>query len=127
MMNLYMASGYRAGLFDGEAGLNWLRPGWRGLRLYARKARHAIEQGDLAHKADMITRADKLLTLMTGILDTGHGTTLGPALMNIYTALRENLLRANLNDDTDALSDFESALLVLDRDMAHIFEGALAA
>jgi len=126
-MNTIMTSGYRAGLFDGEAGLNWLRPGWRGLRLYARKARHAIEHGDLAHKADMIQRADRLLTLMTGILDTGHGTTLGPALMNIYTALRENLLRANLNNDTDALHDFESALLVLDRDMAHIFEGALAA
>jgi flagellin-specific chaperone FliS len=122
-----VTSGYRAGLFDGEAGLNWLRPGWRGLRLYARKARHAIEQGDVAHKADMILRADKLLTLMTGILNTGHGATLGPALVNIYTALRENLLRANLNDDADALRDFESALSVLDRDMAHIFESALAA
>jgi len=127
MMNSQMTSGYRAGLFDGEAGLNWLRPGWRGLRLYARKARIAIEQGDMIHKADMIMRADKLLTLMTGILDTGHGTTLGPVLMNIYSALRENLLVANLNNDADALNDFESALLVLDRDMGHIFEGALAA
>jgi len=127
MMNPQLTSGYRAGLFDGEAGLNWLRPGWRGLRLYARKARHAIEQGDLIHKADMIMRADKLLTLMSGILDTGHGTTLGPALMNIYGALRENLLRANVHDDVNALKDFESALLVLDRDMGHIFESALAA
>jgi len=126
-MNPQLTSGYRAGLFDGEAGLNWLRPGWRGLRLYARKARHAIEQGDLIHKADMIMRADKLLTLMSGILDTGHGTTLGPALMNIYGALRENLLRANVHDDVNALKDFESALLVLDRDMGHIFESALAA
>jgi len=127
MMNPQLTSGYRAGLFDGEAGLNWLRPGWRGLRLYARKARHAIEQGDVIHKADMIMRADKLLTLMSGILDTGHGTTLGPALMNIYGALRENLLRANVHDDVNALKDFESALLVLDRDMGHIFESALAA
>jgi flagellin-specific chaperone FliS len=122
-----MMSSYRAGLFDGEPGLNWLRPGWRGLRLYARKARAAIEAGDIASKAVMIQRADSLLTLMSGILDTGHGTTLGPALMNIYAALRETLLRANLNDDVAALGDFEEALLTLDRDMGHVFEGMLAA
>ncbi len=126
-MITYMNSGYRAGLFDGEAGLNWLRPGWRGLRLYARKARAAIETGDLVHKADMIQRADNLLTLMSGILDTGHGTTLGPALMSIYAALRQTLLVANVNNDTEALVNFEEALLTLDRDMSNVFESALAA
>jgi flagellar biosynthetic protein FliS len=126
-MMTYMMSSYRAGLFDGEPGLNWLRPGWRGLRLYARKARAAIEAGDVANKASMIQRADQLLTLMTGILNTGHGTTLGPALMNIYAALQRNLLRANLNDDIAALDDFEAALLLLDREMGHVFDGALAA
>jgi flagellin-specific chaperone FliS len=126
-MMTYMMSSYRAGLFDGEPGLNWLRPGWRGLRLYARKAKAAITAGDTAAKATMIQRADQLLTLMTGILNTGHGTTLGPALMNIYAALHQNLLRANLNDDTKALDDFEAALLLLDREMGQVFDGALAA
>jgi len=126
-MTTQMMSSYRAGLFDGEAGLHWLRPGWRGLRLYARKARAAIEKGDIAHKLEMIDRADRLLVLMTGILNTGHGTTLGPALMRIYTALGQILLRANLNNDIKALSDFEAALLVLDRDMGSVFESELAA
>jgi flagellin-specific chaperone FliS len=79
------------------------------------------------HKADMIQRADNLLTLMSGILDTGHGTTLGPALMSIYSALRQTLLVANANNDTEALVNFEEALLTLDRDMSNVFESALAA
>jgi flagellar biosynthetic protein FliS len=126
-MTLSVLSSYRAGLFDSEPGLNWLRPGWRGLRLYARKARAAIEAGDIAEKCAMIDRADSLLTLMTGILDTGHGTTLGPALTNIYAALHQTLLRANINNDVSALADFEEALLTLDREMGHVFESMLAA
>jgi flagellin-specific chaperone FliS len=126
-MTTQMMSSYRAGLFDGEPGLHWLRPGWRGLRLYARKAKAAIEKGDIVHKAEMIQRADHLLTLMTGILNTGHGTTLGPALMRIYAVLGEILLRANMTNDISALVDFESALLILDRDMGSVFEGSIAA
>src|SRR5271165_6365797 len=92
--------GYRATMFDGEPGLDWLRPGWRALRLYGRKAKAAIEADDIALKAQMIHRADKLLTLMTGILDTGNGATLGPLLMNIYAQLGLTLLRANADNDT---------------------------
>jgi len=113
--------GYRATMFDGEPGLGWLRPGWRALRLYGRKAKAAIEAGDIALKAQMIHRADKLLILMTGILDTGGGTTLGPLLMNIYTQLGLTLLRANTNNDTAALDDFETALATLDREMLQTF------
>ncbi len=116
--------GYRATMFDGEPGLDWLRPGWRALRLYGRKAKAAIEAGDIALKAQMIHRADKLLTLMTGILDTGSGTTLGPVLMKIYAELGLTLLRANTANDMAALDDFETALATLDREMSQTFEKA---
>jgi flagellin-specific chaperone FliS len=108
---------YRAGMFDGQADLGWLGQGWRGLRLYGRKAKVAIAAGDLVTKAEMIAKADDLLNILSGILDTGKDATLGPALMTIYTALRFTLFRANSENDMAALDDFEAALAILDRDM----------
>jgi flagellin-specific chaperone FliS len=108
---------YRAAMFDGEPGLHWLRQGWRGLRHYGRRARAAIEQGDQSAKALMIARADALLNVMPGVLGTEDGTTLGPALMTVYTALRFTLLRANTENSLDALQDFDAALSFLDRDV----------
>lgn len=127
MSEMDLISTYRATMFDGTADLTWLRQGWRGLRHYGRRARNAIEAGDMASKAAMIAKADELLTLMSGILDTSTGTTLGPALMTIYTALRFTLLRANAENSAEALQDFEAALALLDRDMIKSSESVLAA
>lgn len=126
-MTTEMMSGYRAAMFDGEAGLDWLRPGWRGLRLYGRRAKEAIKAGDTALKADMIHRADQLLILMTGMLDTGAGTSLGRVLMNIYAALQLTLLRANIDNDAAALDEFDRAVETLMRDMLNTSEVAAAA
>ena len=122
-----LISHYRATMFDGAADLDWLRQGWRGLRQYGRRARLAIEENDTATKAAMIARADELLNVMSGILDTSEGTTLGPALMTIYSALRFTLLRAITENSTAALQDFEAALAILDRDMIKPSESVLAA
>ncbi|HTQ72199.1 MAG TPA: flagellar protein FliS [Acidocella sp.] len=121
-----IATTYRAAMFDGAPGLHWLQQGWRGLRHYGRRARSAIEQGDQATKALMIARADELLTVMSGVLDTAQSTTLGPALMTIYTALRFTLLRANTENSLEALQDFDAALSLLDRDMTKTSESVVA-
>jgi flagellin-specific chaperone FliS len=126
-MNPENTLSYRAGLFDGPPSLAWLRPGWRGLRLYGRKAKAAILAGDTPLKADMILRADALLNIMSGILGTQPNARLGPALMTIYAALRYNLLRANLENSISALDDFEAALAILDRDLSNLSESAIAA
>ncbi|MBU6397323.1 MAG: flagellar protein FliS [Rhodospirillales bacterium] len=118
---------YRAAMFDGEPGLHWLRQGWRGLRHYGRRARVAIEQGDHSAKAQMISRADELLNVMSGVLGTENSTTLGPALMTIYSALRFTLLRANTENSLEALQDFDAALSFLDRDMIKISESVVSA
>jgi flagellar biosynthetic protein FliS len=116
-MTVEMLAGYRATMFDGEPGLDWLRQAWRALKLYARKAGRAIEAGNLAEKGEAVHKADELLLLLTGILDTGEGSRLGPKLMAIYTSLHATLLRANLNNDAQALVDFEQAIDALARDM----------
>lgn len=126
-----LVSTYRATMFDGPAGLAWLRQGWRALRQYGRRAHRAAEENDTAIKSAMIARADELLNVMSGILDTSEGTILGPALMTIYAALRFTLLRANTAADKEnaiaALQDFEAALAILDRDMIKSSESVLAA
>jgi flagellin-specific chaperone FliS len=68
-------------------------------------------------KAAMIDRASRLLVLLSGILDTGPGTKLGPKLMRIYGALQRSLLHANINNDVEALLEFEQAIDALARDM----------
>lgn len=126
-MTVQMLNLYRASMFDGLAGLNWLRPGWRGLRLYGRKAKAAILAENITEKADMLARADQLLTLLNGILETDNNSTLGTALMNIYAALRNTLLNANLNNDLAALDEFDTALAMLDRHMTIALESEAAA
>ncbi|MDE8345200.1 MAG: flagellar protein FliS [Acidocella sp.] len=118
---------YRAAMFDGQADLSWIRQGWRGLRLYGRRARAAIMADDVVIKAAMIARADELLNLLTGILDDTQPAGLGPALMTIYSALRFALLRANIENNIDALDDFEAALAILDRDLISSSESTIAA
>ena len=107
---------YRAGMFDGEPGIDWLRPGWRSLRLYGQRARAAIEAGDVHLKGKMIVLADRLLTVMSGILDTSDGTTLGPAMMRIYDRLRFCLWKANIKNDCEALDDYDHALQTIDQE-----------
>ncbi len=107
---------YRAAMFDGEPGINWLRPGWRSLRLYGQRAKAAIEAGDVVTKGDMIVRADRLLTVMSGILDTSSGTTLGPAMMRIYDRLRFCLWKATSKNDLAALDDYDQALQTIDQE-----------
>jgi len=116
-MNIEMLTGYKSTMFDGDADLAVLGNAWRALRLYSRKARTAIQAGNITEKAAMIHRADRLLVLLTGILDTSQGTRLGPKLMSIYAALQRSLLQANLSNDVESLLDFEEAIDALARDM----------
>lgn len=119
-----MTTSYRATMFDDEPDVSWLRPGWRALRLYAQKAKVAIAEGDTAQKGEMISRADQLLTIMSGILELSPGSTLGPSLMRIYSALRLALLDANISNSSEPLIDFDRALRTLEEEFLRISEGA---
>jgi flagellin-specific chaperone FliS len=104
-------------MFDGQPGVHWLRQAWRALRHYARQAALAIEAGDRARQVDMIMRADRLLTLLTGLLDTSEDAVLGAQLQRIYTALQGALFRANSHNDAAELAGFEQAIDELTRSM----------
>jgi flagellin-specific chaperone FliS len=109
--------GYRAAMFDGQPSIQWLRPAWRALRHYARQAAEAIEAGDRQRQAEMILRADRLLILLTGLLDTRADAALGARLLLIYTALQEALFRANTGNNAAELAGFEQAIDELARSM----------
>ena len=121
-----ITSFYRTTMFDGEPSLRLLQQGWRALRYYGRRARQAIEVGDIVTKSRMIARADELLTVMSGVLDTSETAKLGPALMTIYSALRFTLFRANTEDSLEALRDYDIALSLLDQNLAETPESAWA-
>jgi flagellin-specific chaperone FliS len=109
--------GYRAAMFDGQPGVHWLRQAWRALRHYARQAAEAIEAGDRLRQTDMIMRADQLLILLTGVLDTSEDAMLGARLQGIYGALQSALFRANSRNDAAELVGFEQAVEELARCM----------
>jgi flagellin-specific chaperone FliS len=109
--------GYRAAMFDGELGVHWLRPAWQALRFYGRQAAEAIEAGDRQRQAEMILRADRLLILLTGLLDTDRQAALGTRMLRVYTALQAALFRANSNNDAAELAGFDEAVEKLARDM----------
>lgn len=119
------SSTYRATMFDGEAGLDWLRPGWRGLRLYGKRAKAAIQAGDVALKADMISRADRLLTVMSGIVESGTGNQFGQVIVRIYEVLRITLLKASIEDDCAALDDYDDALRIMDQEFLKLSESTV--
>lgn len=116
---------YRATMFDGDVGLKMLQQGWRALRYYGKRARLAIEVGDIPTKAQMIARADELLNVMSGVLDTTENAKLGNALMTIYSALRFTLFRANTENSLEALRDYDIALSLLDQDIKNTSEDAV--
>ena len=117
---------YRMTMFDGETNLHMLQQGWRALRYYGKRARQAVEHGDIQTKAQMIARADELLNVMSGVLDTTENAKLGKALMTIYSALRFTLFRANTSNSLDALRDYDVALSLLDQDLARPAESTEA-
>lgn len=117
---------YRTTMFDGEPSLHMLRQGWRALRYYGKRARQAMESGDIITKAHMIARADELLNVMSGVLDTTENAKLGKALMTIYSALRFTLFRANIENSLEALHDYDVALSLLDQDLVKSSESTMA-
>lgn len=117
---------YRSTMFDGDPSLHMLQQGWRALRYYGRRAKQAMESGDVSTKAHMIARADELLNVMSGVLDTGDNAKLGKALMTIYSALRFTLFRANIENSLEALHDYDVALSLLDQDLVKAPESKMA-
>jgi flagellin-specific chaperone FliS len=121
-MTIEIVIRYRESRFDGEASIDWLRPGWRALRFYGCQAKQAIAIGDMPAKAEMLSCADRLLTIMTGILDQGSDNVLGQSLARIYCALRLALLDANMENTIDPLDDFDRALRFLDSALLKVTE-----
>lgn len=117
---------YRMTMFEGETNLHMLQQGWRALRYYGKRAGQALENGDVKTKAQMIARADELLNVMSGLLDTTENAKLGKALMTIYSALRYTLFRAATSNSLDALRDYDIALSLLDQDLVKTPESTTA-
>ncbi len=104
---------YRDAFAASASGAELLRMGWHGLRVYLRRAREAIGNGDRGTKAAALGAADRLLLFLQSIVDQGADAELGRSLTQVYESVQAALLTANLYDDVNALAWAEKQLAAL--------------
>ncbi len=74
-------------------------------------AKGAIEQENLAKKGELISKAITIIGVLEGSLDFEQGGEISANLARIYQFASEKLLEANMNNDSDMLSEVIQSLL----------------
>ena len=74
------------------------------LRALLRRAEHAIRAGETVEKADALNGAGKLVEFLIGLSGIQHGE-LSDRLASIYQFVMTAILKANAQNDLDALAD----------------------
>ena len=77
--------------------------GLDGILEYLRRARLAIEQGDLATKAQSMDKAYQLTAHLLASIDFENGGEIAQNLDSLYRFLLNQLAQANIFDDLQAL------------------------
>ncbi|MGC9127219.1 MAG: flagellar export chaperone FliS [Acidithiobacillus sp.] len=77
--------------------------GLEGILEYIRRARLAMEQGDLLAKAAAMDKAYQLTAHLLASVDLEHGGEIAVNLERLYRFLMERLALANIFDDVDHL------------------------
>lgn len=75
------------------------------------QAKGAIEQGDIARKGELISKAVTIVGVLEGSLDFEQGGDISNNLSRIYTFAGEKLLEANVNNDAKMLEEVIESLL----------------
>jgi flagellar secretion chaperone FliS len=79
------------------------------LRALLRRADHAIRAGASVEKADALNSAGKLVEFLIGLSGIEHGE-LSDRLASIYQFVMSAILKANAQNDLDALADGRQAI-----------------
>jgi len=77
--------------------------GLEGLLEYIRRARLAMEQGDLLAKAEAMDKGYRLTAHLLASVDLEHGGEIAIKLQELYRFLLQQLALANIFDDLDKL------------------------
>lgn len=92
------------------------------LRALLRRADHAIRAGETVEKADALNSASKLVEFLIGLSGIQHGE-LSDRLASIYQFVMTAILKANAQNDLDALADGSHAIEHVATIWRNIFAG----
>ena len=84
--------------------------GLDGILEYLRRARRAIEEGDLTTKAQSMDKAYQLTAHLLASVDHERGGEIADRLDSLYRFVLEKLAWANIFDDLDALASCRPVL-----------------
>lgn len=104
----------------------WIARGVRGVQSHLRRALKAMEDGDIAAKADAMDKACQLMFLLIDITPTGEENPLGAALSKAYQELHFGMVQANAENDTDMLRAILRECGGLSKDLAIMQKGMRA-
>ncbi|HTV28413.1 MAG TPA: flagellar protein FliS [Xanthobacteraceae bacterium] len=92
------------------------------LRASLRRADQAIRSGASTEKADALNSAGKLVEFLIGLSGIEHGE-LSDRLASIYQFVMSAILKANAQNDLDALADGRQAIEHVATIWRNIFDG----
>jgi flagellar protein FliS len=92
------------------------------LRALLRRAENAIRAEEWVEKADALNSAGKLIEFLIGLSGIEHGE-LSDRLASIYQFVMTAILKANAQNDLDALADGRHAIEHVATIWRHIFAG----
>ncbi len=88
---------------------------------FLKQAQRAIQQDDLYHKNENLTKAQRIVAELLSCLDMEKGGEIAKNLFALYSYVYDQMVQANLNDDLEAiersvkvLSDLRSSWVQLD-------------
>ncbi len=84
--------------------------GLEGILEYVRRARVAIETGDISAKAQSMDKAYQITEHLLASVDFERGGDIAPNLDSLYRYLLQQLAQANIFDDLQALDDCRPVL-----------------
>jgi len=70
---------------------------------FLKQAQRAIQQDDLYHKNENLTKAQRIVAELLSCLDMEKGGEIAKNLFALYSYVYDQMVQANLNDDLEAI------------------------
>jgi flagellar protein FliS len=86
---------------------------YRGAQEAVRRARQAVDRGDIRGRAGEITKASEILTELALSLDHSHGGDISRNLTELYDYMQRRLIESNTQQRAEPLFEVERLLTTL--------------
>lgn len=94
---------YRKSSVSGATPLQLVIMLYDGALRFLKQAQRAIQQDDLYHKNENLTKAQRIVAELLSCLDMEKGGEIAKNLFALYSYVYDQMVQANLNDDLEAI------------------------